>query len=280
MTAHAEKLPLTPLLVTSASLALFVMVVGAITTSAAIWAGLNPARLPLAQSTVLAIAHQYAGSLLFLLLLACTWAASKSSSGAIRWLILTALAAGIGEIVTISLGTLQDTSYIAVLHAICGHTILACLTAAAIIARTAASDDEPAVTISGSFPLATLANWIPPFVMTQVAMGALYRHDRWSVMPHMAGAMLVAFLLVSEGVVLLQRVPEHRLLRRAALWSITLVLCQISLGIADFLVRLLDFQDSVVWLVLSIAHVMVGALTFTASLCLAFSVRVYARARN
>ena len=278
MTDEAQKAQhglLRVLLVLAACLALFVLTSGAIKTSAAIWARLNPAHMQLAQSSAIALAHQYAGSTLFVLILVCVWFALKSGDRILRWLSLGALFAVVCEVFTISLGPLQNATYTAVVHAIFGHLGFACVAAAAIIAMTGNRDQQTVIAVSGGFPLATLAYWIPPLVLTQVAMGALYRHDLWSVMPHMAGAMLVAFLLVSEGVILLQRVPEHRILRRVAVWSIALVLTQISLGIADFLVRLLDFADSVVWLTLSIAHVTVAALTFTASLCLSISVRAY-----
>lgn len=271
----SQSRSLLPLLVVTACFALFVLISGAIRTSATIWARLNPAHLRLAQSNAIAMAHQHAGSALFLLILVCVWFAWKSGDRILRWLTLGALCAGGCEILTLSLGPLQNATYTAALHAICGHIVFACLAAAAILATTGTGQQESMVSVSGGFPLISLAGWIPPLVLTQVAMGALYRYDLWSVMPHMAGAMLVAFLLVSQGVILLQRAPEHRTLRRAATWSIALVLTQISLGIADFLVRLLDFADSIVWLTLSVAHVTVAALTFAVSICLSISVRAY-----
>jgi heme A synthase len=265
------------LLFLSSCLALLVLVAGALKTSATIWAQLNPAYLPLAQSTVLTLGHQHAGTLLLVLLAVCAWFAWKSSDRIIWWLTGAALIAGLCEMLTVVIGPLHNATYLAAAHAMCGHTIFACLAAAAIIAITGSRHTEPTIAISGGFPLVSLAVWIPPLVLTQVAMGALYRHDLWGVVPHMAGAMAVAFLFVAEGVILLQKAPEHRLLSRAATWGITVVIVQISLGIADFLLRLLDFQDSLVWTVLSVAHVTVAAFVFTASICLAVSVRAYVR---
>jgi len=268
---------LRPLLLFSSCVALFVLVVGAFKTSATIWAQLNPAYQPLAQSTVLTLGHQHAGALLLFLLVVCAWFARKSGDRIIWWLNAAALSAGLCELLTVVVVPLRNATYIASAHAMCGHVIFACLAAAAIIAITGSRHTEPPVAISGGFPLVSLAVWIPPLVLTQVVMGAFYRHDLWSVVPHMAGAMVVAFLFVSEGVILLQKAPEHRLLSRAATWGITVVIVQISLGIADFLLRLLDFQDSMVWLIVSVAHVTVAALVFTASICLAVSVRAYVR---
>jgi heme A synthase len=266
---------LRPLLLFSAFMALLVLVAGAVQTSATIWAGLDPAHQGFAQSVVLAKAHRDAGSLLLVLILVCAGAGWKSDERVLCWLTLTALGAGVFEALSALIGPLQLSSYRAVLHAVCGHIIVACLATATVVVFTASRSKEPVVCITDGFPLVSLAAWIPPLVLTQVAMGALYRHNLWGVLPHMAGAMAVAFLLVSEGVILLQKEPEHRLLHRAAVWAIAIVLAQISLGIADFLVRLLDFEDSSVWLGLSIAHVTVASLVFTASICLALSVRAY-----
>jgi heme A synthase len=250
---------------------------GSVQTSATIWAGLDPAHEAFARSALLAKGHRDAGTLLLVLIVACAWAGWRSGERILAWLTCTALGAGILEAVSAFIGPLQLSSYRTVLHAVCGHIIFASLAAATVVVFTVSRYEEPVISIPGGFPLVSLAAWIPWLVLSQVAMGALYRHNLWSVMPHMAGAMIVAFLLVSEGVILLQNAPEHRLLHRAAVCAIAIVVVQISLGIADFLVRLLDFEDSLVWLVLSLTHVTVASLTFTASICLVASVRAYVK---
>jgi hypothetical protein len=166
---------------------------------------------------------------------------------------------------------------LAALHAVFGHIVFACIAAAALFAFMGAPDSvnfrQRKLVVKSAFPLRGLALWLPPLIATQVAMGAAYRHGQWGILPHLAGAMLVAFLLLAESVVLLQNTAEHILLRRAARLSLATVIAQVSLGVSDYLVRLLDFQDTTAWLLLSVAHVTVGSLTFAASIYLAVSVR-------
>jgi hypothetical protein len=166
---------------------------------------------------------------------------------------------------------------IAAMHAVFGHIVFACIAAATLFAFTPGIDGSIATqtrsVFHSGFPLRSLALWLPPLVCTQVAMGAAYRHGQWGVLPHLAGAMIVAFLLVAESVLLLQHAADHSRLRNAARLALVTVLIQVSLGVADYLVRLLDFQDTTTWFALSLAHVVVGSITFAASIYLAVVIR-------
>ena len=144
-----ESLPglLRPVLFLSSCLALIVLLAGAIETSATIWAQVNPLHLPLAQSTKLLMGHQHGGSLLLVLLVGCTWLGWKSGDRVIRWLALIALCAGGCETLTVLIGPLQLASFRAVIHALCGHTIFACVAAASIVALSTSSVQEPVITV-------------------------------------------------------------------------------------------------------------------------------------
>ena len=120
-------------------------------------------------------------------------------------------------------------------------------------------------------PLA--AFWTPPLVLVQISLGALYRHKVFGVLPHMAGAMVVAGLVLVTSVMLLQNLPGHPTLRPIAIGAMCVFLLQVSLGIATLVMRLLDFDTSPGFVFLAAAHVCTGALTLAASLLLAVEVR-------
>jgi heme A synthase len=119
-------------------------------------------------------------------------------------------------------------------------------------------------------PLA--AKSAPVLVLLQIAMGAGYRHKELGVMPHMAGAMLVALVMLVVPVILLQQFPKHASLRPVAIAAMSIALVQVTLGIGAFVMRLLDFDTTTAFITLAAAHVCVGALTLAASLVLAIEV--------
>jgi heme A synthase len=107
-----------------------------------------------------------------------------------------------------------------------------------------------------------LAAATPFTVLAQIAMGAAYRHKVSSVMPHMAGAAIAVSVTLILSVLLIQKSPE---LRSPSIILLAVVLSQASLGIASFILRLLDLDSTIWFTILSTAHVTVAALLLAAS---------------
>jgi heme A synthase len=89
----------------------------------------------------------------------------------------------------------------------------------------------------------------------------------------MAGAMVATLLLLVLTVQLLQNFPAHPTLRPVAIASMSVLLLQVTLGIAAFVMRLLDFDTNTGFVFLTAAHVCVGALTLAASVVMCLEVR-------
>jgi hypothetical protein len=112
----------------------------------------------------------------------------------------------------------------------------------------------------------------PGAVLIQISLGALYRHQIIGVMPHMLGAIVVALLTLVVSVILLQHFGKHQQLKSAATSLISAVLVQVCLGIAVFMMLLLNAGNSSVFAVTATAHVFMGALTLAASVVTAMQV--------
>lgn len=194
------------------------------------------------QIGAVAAAHRIAGLLAAAL---CAAAVFKTAGPRRR--------AGIAAVVAGAFGCLNLGG--AVAHAIAAPVFLACLAAVAI-------QPEPAV-CERTLRKAILAS--PGLVLIQIALGALYRHKVLGVLPHMAGAMLAAGLLLVLAVMALQRYPDPSALRTASTAVLAIVLTQVSLGIAAFVMRLLDFDASPAFTAVATAHVTVGSVTLAAS---------------
>lgn len=92
-------------------------------------------------------------------------------------------------------------------------------------------------------------------------------------MPHMAGAMIVSMVTLVVAIVVLQQYPTHRSLRPAAISLLSIVPAQVTLGVTAFTMELLDATNSLVVVLVTSAHVVVGALTLAASMVLAIQVQ-------
>jgi hypothetical protein len=114
--------------------------------------------------------------------------------------------------------------------------------------------------------LSLLIKSTPAVVFLQIILGASYRHKLIGVMPHLAGAMLVAGLLLIVGTIVLQRFPQ---LRATAGTLLGIVLLQVSLGITAFVMRVLDLDHAPAYLPIAVAHITAGSLTLAAATALA-----------
>jgi hypothetical protein len=159
-----------------------------------------------------------------------------------------------------------QTPATAIIHACLAPVLFSICVAGAIMPDSSAGNNEG----HSTFRLVVRAS--PALVLLQIALGAAYRHKAIGVMPHMAGATLVAGFLLTVCILVLHRLPQSSLLRRAAGALLGIVLLQVSLGIAVFVMRLLDLETTPAFLPAAVAHVVVGSLTLAASLVLAIHV--------
>ncbi|HYL39659.1 MAG TPA: hypothetical protein VEV17_27325 [Bryobacteraceae bacterium] len=164
------------------------------------------------------------------------------------------------------------------------HASLAPLLLSAIVAlallTSAGWRGEPKIVDDRGLPwLRPLAISAPPLVLLQILMGAAYRHKLMSVMPHMAGAMIVSLATLIASMVVMQQYPEHPPLRRAAIALMSVLLAQVTLGVAAFTLQLLDLERTLAGIVSTVLHVLTGSLTLAASVVLAIQVRRCVRAK-
>jgi heme A synthase len=161
----------------------------------------------------------------------------------------------------------------AVWHAAFAHLF----TAAIVIALVLSSESwrRPAKPVdAGSFAALRPTAIVTPFaVLGQIVMGALYRHQVTGIMPHMLGAMVVALLTLVVSAIVLQNFSGSKELKPAAVLLITAVLLQICLGIAVFLLLLLNASSSTAFLWVATAHVTTGTLVLAASIFMAMQAR-------
>jgi heme A synthase len=165
------------------------------------------------------------------------------------------------------------------------HACLAALLFTAFVvialATSPAWQRDPEVVQDYGWPsLRSLSSAAAFLVAVQVGFGAAFRHNTVSVMPHLLGALLVALFIMIVGAFVTNQVPKHASLRPMAVRLMIVTSVQVVLGMAVFLLRRMGTPGNLVYLVISIAHVAAGNLTFASSTVLAIEIRRNVRPRK
>lgn len=210
-----------------------------------------------------------------LTLVALGFAIWTSRTPAHGWLRAVAWSAVVVLAIAAALGwqTPPLSAKIAVFHALLAHIFFSLAVVSAV--GTSTSWNSPPELVDGSSKplLRPLAVVIPPVVFLQIALGAAYRHDMTSVMPHMAVAMGVVFLALIGSSVVLQNFPRPASMRHAAVALISFVLTQVCLGIGAFVMLVLNSAGTLYFVAVTVGHVLIGAATLAASVVLAMEVQ-------
>jgi cytochrome c oxidase assembly protein subunit 15 len=192
---------------------------------------------------------------------------------ALAWVCVVGLLGGL----TVKLLTPPPVS---VLHT-CLAQLFFSLTVAICVFTSKSWNDGPEMADDHGWPsMRSLAILLPLVVLTQVALGAGFRHGALSVMPHLVGAMVVTLLLLIMGAFVLQQFPTHRTLRPAAITLMSIGLVQVALGLLALVARMTTDREATQTIIVTVAHVAVGAMTLAASISLSILIRRNVRPRQ
>jgi cytochrome c oxidase assembly protein subunit 15 len=192
---------------------------------------------------------------------------------ALAWVCVVGLLGGL----TVKLLTPPPVS---VLHT-CLAQLFFSLTVAICVFTSKSWIDGPEMADDHGWPsMRSLAILLPLVVLTQVALGAGFRHGALSVMPHLAGAMVVTLLLLIMGAFVLQQFPTHRTLRPAAITLMSIGFVQVALGLLALVARMTTDREATQTIIVTVAHVAVGAMTLAASISLSILIRRNVRPRQ
>ncbi|MGE5569036.1 MAG: COX15/CtaA family protein [Rhodospirillales bacterium] len=170
---------------------------------------------------------------------------------------------------------------ISVGHACLAELFFSATVAIAVFTSPGWRQKPRAVEDSGWPSMRSLAAAVPVVILGQVALGAGARHQAFSVIPHVVGAMVVAGIIFMAAIPVISQHGSHPALGRSARALLGITLVQIFLGIAAYLSRIITSeavkptQAMVFWTVL---HLAVGALTMAAGTI--FAIQVFRHVRR
>ncbi|HEY2844845.1 MAG TPA: hypothetical protein VGJ09_14385, partial [Bryobacteraceae bacterium] len=119
----------------------------------------------------------------------------------------------------------------------------------------------------------SLAIVTPTLVLLQIVLGAFFRQGITTLLPHVLGAMLVAIVILMQGIFVLQQFPAHGMLRPAARIVLGVAFAQVFLGMTALIMKSMA-DDTALAVVIAVAsHITGGALTLAAVVVLSMLVR-------
>lgn len=131
--------------------------------------------------------------------------------------------------------------------------------------------DVPLLDDTASPPVRFLSAWTTAAIFAQLILGAAFRHGAFGIVPHIVGAGVVTVMVVWTGRAAKKRFARIPAIRRSVVWLHATFGTQILLGGAAYWAILAsrgDPQPGLTYVILSVAHVLVGALTLAASVLL------------
>ena len=129
--------------------------------------------------------------------------------------------------------------------------------------------DEPRLDDSGSPSLRRLAAWTTALVFLQLMVGAGFRHNGFGIIPHAIGAVLVAGAVIWIAFRIFSRFSDEPRLKQPASRLAALLVVQLGLGIASYILKLDSLnapQPLLPVVIVTTIHVAVGALVLVTSL--------------
>ncbi len=214
--------------------------------------------------------------LLTIVLAAWTWRAEKR-----RWLRILGLAA-LGTVITQGiLGGLTVLFYlpapISSAHAALAQTFFCVAVCIAMFTGQHWVEEAPRVAPDHRRPALFTLALLSIFVLyVQLILGAMFRHKGMSWWPHVAHALLVAFVLTWTAIRALSLYSKIEAIRRPTILMLSLLITQLCLGFAAFLTRVAWGKESVQpelpMVISTVAHVAVGALLLATTVVLAIQV--------
>jgi heme a synthase len=127
---------------------------------------------------------------------------------------------------------------------------------------------------TGSPRLRSLAALTTIAIFAQLILGAGFRHGAFGILPHMIGAVVVLFLVIFTCRTVRKRFGNIRDLRKWGILLQSFLGVQILLGLAAFwavVKAAQEAQPTIMYVTLTVAHVLGGALTLMASVVLMLS---------
>jgi len=128
--------------------------------------------------------------------------------------------------------------------------------------------------------LRSLAIVTPVMVLTQIALGAAFRHRAIGVLAHVLFSMVVTLAVLFIATFVMHQFPDHHALSTSAKALLGVTFFQVMLGVAAYYTRLQAAEKPLAMVLTTVAHVATGGLTMASSVILSIQILRNVRAHG
>lgn len=211
-----------------------------------------------------------AGLVAILTLALAVWISRVETRRWMRRLGWTALGLVVAQAVLGGVRVLEGHAAIsATAHAILAQIFFITLVSIALFTSSWWQSQTSSFQDSRSPRVTTLATWTTVTIFVQLILGASFRHGAFGILPHLIGAAVVSVMVIWAAAVAKRRFARVSAMRRSVIWLHSTFGTQIILGGFAYwaIVSSADTtQPGLSYVLLSVAHVAVGALLLASSL--------------
>jgi cytochrome c oxidase assembly protein subunit 15 len=257
----------------SACLTLVLVTAGALVTSND--AGLSIPDWPLAYHSVVppfvgGIRYEFthrviAGCEITISLIFALWLWRAETRKRVRYFGWIAIAVVLGQAVLGGMTVIfRQPPWISTAHATLAQIFFCTVVSLALFTSRWWWQDTPTMDDSGSPHIRTLAVFTAVATLLQLVLGAEFRHKGLGIAPHLIGAAVVTGMIFWTAGALRRRFPTSAALTKCRILLHALIGTQLVLGAGAYWSRIAtqsDPQPMPVMVTLTVAHVVVGALT-------------------
>jgi heme a synthase len=220
-------------------------------------------------------AHRvFAATVTILTVILAVWLARRGTKTA-RKLGWTALLLVIAQALLGALRVLEGHPAVtATMHATLAQIFFVTVVSLALITSAWWQNASESLDDRGSPRLRPLAAVTSAAVFVQLILGAGFRHGAFGILPHLVGFLIVTFMVIWTCRAVRKRFGQIRDLRRWGILLQAFLGTQVLLGIAAYwavVQAMHSVQPSMSYVIITVAHVLVGALTLASSVVLTLS---------
>jgi heme a synthase len=216
-----------------------------------------------------------AGIVAIMTLVLAVWITAKDRRPLAKRLGWIAVALVVAQAVLGGIRVLEgDPIVSATAHATLAQIFFVTLVGIAVYVSPWWQSELPQLEDSRSPRATALGWWTTLVILGQILLGAAFRHGALGIVPHLIGAGAVTVMVVWTGRVVKSRFRGVRDLRRRVMWLHMFFGIQILLGFAAWWAMtsgIAAVQPNFLYVTLTAAHVVGGALTIGASVLLALT---------
>src|SRR5271163_1593287 len=220
-------------------------------------------------------AHRLMAGTVAILTLVLAILLARSGSRFLRNLGLTALILVIAQAVLGGMRVLfHNPALTATIHAVLAQIFFVTVVSLSLFTSQWWNSNPAKLDDPASPPLRTLSAITATAIFVQLILGAGFRHGAFQILPHIIGAFVVLFLAIWTSRTVRVRFGAIKHLRRWGVLLMAFIGTQFLLGIAAYWAVVQEIkaqQPTTTYVTLTVAHVLVGALTLAASVVLALS---------